>query len=617
MNVEENTGEMGNVEAQSETVETQAQTETANADVLEDVKANLGNDDENQTIEHEVWDYQSWSKEALLNELKEIKLNSLYSANKNKLKDLKIAFDSIFKEEKKNAYDAFIASGGEKDGFDYRDELSSKFFDLNKEVYDARKKQRNQQEEQRIENTKKKEFLLNQLRDLVDGDEATNTHKKIQEIQNTWKETGPVSQQSYRELNANYHGVLDRYYSRRSIYFELKDLDRKKNEEKKNAVIEKVEGLLSLTNTLDAVKQLNVFHGEYKNIGPVPQEKSEPMWEQLKIATDKVRARRDEFLKEYQVILDGNLEIKKGLVEKVRPYAEKTSEAISEWKDWTNEVLEIQKKWKDLGPSAREDKNETSNNFWGLSRQFFNSKKAYFAKLDGERGENLEKKKALCAKVDALKDAEDFKSTAEEIKLIQAEWKKIGRAPKAQNETIYQEFRSLCDHFFNRRSKHFDERDNEQEENFKKKEALVGKIDKLTKKSSKEDFEVLVKDYFEIGYVPRNKINASQKSFEKATSKFIDSLESLSENEVQELKLSVELGSVKGTPLEADFKRNKSNGIRKKIGGINDEISTYKNNLEFFAHSKNIDEIRADVDKKIALLDDELNILKEQLKLLK
>lgn len=614
MNVEENTGEIENVKETAQALDTH--TETADVVTLEERKEDLGNE-ASETTESETWDYQSWNKEDLFNELNKIKVDSLYKAPKNKLKDLKSAFDALFREEKKTAFDSFIASGGEKDGFDYRDELSSKFFDLNKEVQEARRTQRLQQEEQRVDNTRKKQHLLDQLRALVDGDEATDTHKKVQEIQNSWKETGAVTQQSYRELNANYHGVLDRYYSRRSIYFELKDLDRKKNEERKNTVIEKVEALLTMENTLDAVKVLNELHAEYKNIGPVPQEKSEPMWERLKQATDKVRARRDEFMKEYQVILDGNLEIKKSIVEQVTPFAEKVSESISDWKDWTKEVLDLQTKWKSVGPSAREENNQTSNQFWGLSRQFFNAKKAYFAKLDGEREANLEKKKALCAKVDALKDAEDFKSTAEEIKSIQAEWKTIGRAPKAQNESIYQEFRGLCDHFFNRRSKHFDDRESEQEENLKKKVEVVARISSLGKDASKEDFEKIVQEYYEIGYVPRNKINSSQKAFDKATSLFIDNLDGISDNELQELRLTVELGGVKGTPLEADFKKNKSNGIRKKIGAINDEIATYTNNLEFFAHSKNIDDLRADVDKKVAVLEAELKVFKEQLKLLR
>ena len=625
MNLEETTGEVSNTEATGlQNEENNATSDIVNeqspiAETAQQPSEVIGSeiDAVEEETQEEVWSFDGWTKEALFSELQTIKTESVIKAPKNKLKDLKIAFDTIFREEKKVAYDQFIEAGGEKDGFDYRDDLSTKFFDLNKEISELRKKHRVQQEEQRLENTRKKDFLLNQLREIIDGDEATNTHKKVQEIQNTWKETGAVTQQSFREQNANYHGLLDRYYSRRSIYFELKDLDRKKNEEKKNAVIDQVEELLKVENTLDAVKQLNDLHALYKSIGPVPQEKSEPMWEKLKAVTDKVRARRDEFMKEYQLVLDANLVKKQALVEKVTPYAEKDSASISEWKAWTDELLQIQKEWKDVGPIPRDNKSDVSNNFWSLSRQFFNAKKAYFAKLDSEKEGNLKKKEELCAKVDAIKDAEDFVATANEIKRLQAVWKTIGRAPKSQNDKIYEKFRGLCDHFFNRRSAHFDARDSEYVENFTQKEAVVEKIKGLTKESTKEEFEALIAEYFAIGFVPRNKINEAQKSFNAATSKFIDGLEGLENNELQELKLSVELGSVKGTAQEADFKRNKVSGIRKKIGGINDEISTYKNNLEFFAHSKNIDQLRADVDQKVEKLEVELGNLKEQLKLLR
>lgn len=565
----------------------------------------------------EHWDYEGLSKEELLASLKEIKAGEVTSAPREKLKEIKAAFSAIHSTEKKAAFDEFMASGGEKDGFDYRDETSQLFFDTFSEIKDIRRKNKIQKDEQRLENTKKKDLLLNQLRDLVEGHEEADTFNQVKEIQQTWKDTGAVSQAAYLEQNRNFHGLLDRYYSRRSIYFELKDLDRQKNEERKLAIIEKVEGLIGAHNTLNASKELNGFHDEYKAIGPVPQEKSEPMWQRLKEATDQVRAQREQFVKEHQVILEANLEVKKDILIRAIEYAERVVDSVSEWKALTDEVLELQGEWKKAGPMPNESRKELSDAFWLACRIFFAHKQEFFSGLDAVRKENLEKKKTLVEKVEKLKDSDDFGSAANEIKRIQADWKKIGPAPRAQNESIYQEFRGHCDYFFNRRSAQFEERELEYTENLTKKEAICVQIEQLNEKSTKAELTALLDAYFQIGFVPKNDVQKAQDRFSQATTKFIDTLKDLEGSELQELKLTVELGAVKGTPNEAEFVQKKTGYIRQQISGLNDEISTLKNNLEFFALSKNIDSLRADVDKKVAVLKDQLKELKEQLKILR
>jgi len=340
------------------------------------------------------------------------------------------------------------------------------------------------------------------------------------------------------------------------------------------------------------------------------------MWQALKEATDKVRLKREEFLKEYEVVLNDNLAQKTVLSEKMLGYESLNSDSISDWKTWTDEVMKLQEDWKKIGPIPRDSESNASNSFWNAARTFFNAKRAFFAKLDSERSENLKKKEELCERVEALKESDNFTDTANEIKRLQAEWKKVGRAPKAQNESIYQRFRAACDHFFNRRSEHFSAVDSEYENNYKQKTELIGSIQSLGTDASKEDFEALTAKFFEIGYVPREKVREVQKSFSDACHAYIDGLE-LDDQAAQEMKIAVELGSVKGTAQEAEFKKKKSHGIRQKIGKINDEIATYNNNLEFFAQSKNIDSIKKDVDEKVAVLKKELAELKQQLALLK
>jgi len=581
---------------------------------------------ENQNIEEVVavqeeeqassWDYEGWEKEQLLEELKTIKSQFAIKTSKAQLGDLKKAFEVIFREAKKIAFDKFIEDGGEKDGFDYRDETSDNFYNLYKDLITERKKHQQNQEEQKVLNEKKKNALVNELRELVSGTEDQETYKRIKEIQTEWKETGAVSQSSYRELNASYYALLDRYYNNRGIYNDLKKLDREKNKKKKIEIIESVEALIGSENSLEAVKQLNELHGAYKDSGPVEEADSEDLWQRLKAATDKIREERDAQIEIYKTQLDANLVLKQGLLEKILPYKEKDSDKIEEWKALTEEVLALKDEWQKVGPISRDSNSNVSDEFWTTFRTFFATKNAFFGKLDEKRNDNLAEKEGLCEKVEALQDSEDFRDTAETIKKIQGEWKKIGPAPRAQNEEIYKRFRKACDHFFDRRKADFGKKDEEYKGNLSLKNEVIEKITALTEKDSVESFEKLTEEFFAIGFVPRDKVKTIQNKFKAAADQFIDNLKDIDTNELETLKLNIELGAVKGTANEKDVIYKKSTAIRKKISSLNQDIATLNTNVEFFAHSKDIDNIRKDVENKVGIIQKEVDQLKAQLKIL-
>lgn len=566
--------------------------------------------------EPESYDYESSSKEELLAEIIQIQKENTKAISKSQLGDLKAAFDLIFRAERKAAFDKFMEEGGEKDGFDYQDRTGQDFYDAYKAILEAKKKNKIQQDEQRIANTKKKYQLLETLRELVDGEELEETFAKVKEIQKTWKDTGHVAQSDFHEMNANYHALLDRYYSIRSVYYDLKNLDRNKNLAIKVAIVEEAEKLLGSENTLQAVKDLNELHAQYKSVGPVPEKDSEPLWQRLKVVSDKIREERNEQIEVFKAQLKSNLELKKGILELLAPFESMNFDNIKEWTTQTNNIKLIQDGWKAAGAVPMADKKAINDEFWRICRAFYANKSSYFDKLDDERKNNLAKKKELITKVAALKDSENFKETAEKIQRIQGDWKKIGQAPRAVNESIYQEFRAECDHFFNRRSAHYDKMDLEFEDNYKAKSTICEKITKLEDASKKADFEKLVADYHAIGFVPRNKVGESQKQFLNVTNAYLDKLDGLDVEEIQSLKLGIELGAVKGTAAEKDFIETKVRSIRTKLSALNEEISTLNNNVEFFKHSKDIDNIRKDVDGKIAVVQAEVDKLKEQLKIL-
>lgn len=563
------------------------------------------------------YSYENLSKSDLIAEALRIKTNSAIAIGKSQLNDLKEAFENVFYAEKDVAYQKFLEEGGEKDGFEYLDNEAKTFFDTLKDISELRRKHKILQDEQKISNTHKKKQLVEDLRALVDGEETPGTFNQIKELQKKWKEIGQISQAEYYELNANYQAILDRYYSFRSIYFDLKSLDRDKNLSLKKEIILEAQGLLEKENTLEAIHALNDLHAQYKQVGPVPEEVSEELWQEFKAITDQVRDKRTAHVEAFKVQLDSNLEAKKQLLEKIAPYAEKQATSAKEWISLTEEMNALQNEWKKLGLVPEELKKEVNDTFWGLVRGFYANKNTFFGELDNERKRNQQKKLALIEKVNNLKNSEDFKNTAEEIKKIQGEWKKIGQSPKAVNESVYQEFRMACDYFFNKRSAQFDANEKEFATNLALKQDVIGKISRLTNSSQKLEFDTLVDEFHAIGFVPRNSVKAIQDEFVKATDVFIAKLSDLPEDEIQKMKLSIELGALKGTPAEKDFVQNKTRSLRSRISAVQEEIATLNNNVEFFANSKSFVSIKADVDKKVAVLNEEVAKIKEQLKILR
>ena len=562
-------------------------------------------------------DYSGFSKKELLEEVIKLKNNSLSETSKTQLAQLKESFEIVFNHEKEQAKLAFLADGGEKDGFEYQDIEAKLFFDALKEINEIKRKQKQLLEEQKIANSRKKKQLLDQIRLLIDGEETESTFKQVKEIQKAWKETGAVSQTDFYELNANYNALLNRYYSFRSIYFDLKNLDKGKNLTQKNLLVAEVLSLLSYENTLDAVKKLNEIHAIYKNLGPVPEDSSEALWQRFKDATDQVRDKRAAHVESFKLQLEANLELKKSLLPKIEAYAYVKANNAKEWITLTEELLILQNEWKSIGLAPENNKKDINDAFWAYCRAFFNNKNTFFGGLDLERKENHKKKLALIEKVKVLKNTEDIKKGADEIKKIQEDWKKIGQSPRAVHESIYQEFRAECDYFFSRRSEMFEARDLEFETNLLKKREVCVLISELNPDSNTAEFENLLTEFFAVGFVPKEKVLGVQKEFIKVTELYISNLKNLSEQELQALKLRIELGSIKGTSAEREFIITKTKTLRNKISGIQDEISTLNNNVEFFANSKSFASIKTEVETKIAILNKEVDKIKEQLKILK
>lgn len=574
--------------------------------------------DDHHDEDEEIPDYSEFSKEQLVEAIKEISKSDNFKKADRIINELKPVFDEIYEAEKKEALDKFLADGGEEADFAMKHDELNERFDANFQLYrDRRKKHYKELEHQKDENLKTKLEILDRLRDLVDGEETITGLNVIKELQKEWKSVGPVPGSQSKTLWANYNALLDRYYDQRSILFELKELDRKKNLEAKVELCVKAEELSQSEDVPYAIKHLNDLHEEYKHIGPVPKEEQEPLWQRFKAASDAIYEKRKEFVKNLKEIQTENLEKKQEIIEKLKPFLDFNSDRIKEWNAKTKEILAIQKDWEATGQVPKEDAKEINKNFWGNFKQFFANKHEFFKRLDSMREENLKKKQEFVEKAKELCESTEWNKTADQLKGLQRQWKEVGPVPEKFRESIYKEFKAACDKFFENKRAGSKDAQKEFEENLKAKEDIISQINGL-EPGDLDQLDAYEQAYGKIGFVPKEAIQKVKEDFSNAIQNFIDKSEDvLSDEQKEKVKLMAQITKIMAGP-NSDRKLNqKENSLRKKIGDLQNDIVTWKNNMEFFASSKTADKFKKEFEEKIEDAEKEISLLKKQLRIVR
>jgi hypothetical protein len=573
--------------------------------------------EEEEEEEHQL-DYSNYSKKQMVQVLESFLKEDNFSQVGRILKEIKKPFDDLIAQEQVDAYNKYIEEGGEKDGFEYRgDELDQRFMVAFNKLRDRKNEYFNSLEIKKEQNLKTKLEILEKLRELVDSEETGASIKALKELQVQWKEVGPVPSSQLKSLWANYNALLDRFYDNRSIYFELKELDRKKNYDLKNELCAKAEQLTTLDDIRDVIRQLNDLHEEFKHIGPVPQDDQEAVWERFKTASDAIYAKRKDYYEQLKQELKVNQIAKESLVEKVAAFAEFNSDKISEWNAKTKEIINIQKEWESIGSLPKERAKKVNKQFWAAFKGFFNKKGQFFKKIEEERKENLRQKQILVDKAEALKESEDFHSTSEELKNLQKEWKDIGPVPEKYRNEIFNNFKKACDHFFNRRRKNSQVVEKEFEVNLRGKEALCTELEQMIKSEEVDMKRVkaIEAEWGSIGFVPRNSIKKIHKRYTDAIEKITDKSD-LPDEEIHKLRFKAQFNNMNFGPGSERILQKKEGALRRQIATLENDINLWKNNIDFFASSKNADKLKQEFKVKIEKANEQLTNLKEQLKII-
>ncbi|HET9505443.1 MAG TPA: DUF349 domain-containing protein [Hymenobacter sp.] len=502
--------------------------------------------------------------------------------------------------------------------------------ELNKalqEFREGRARDAKAEDQSRTQNLARKQELLAQLRQLVESAETKDSSQKLKQLQADWKATGPVPQTDSQETWNTYHGLLDRYYANQGRFYELKELDRRRNQEAKENLIARAEALMAIPGINKALDELKKLHDEWKHIGPVPGEQREPLWQRFLAASEAVHLRRKEFVDVRSAQEGENLKVKQALLERVLPFAEFSTERVNEWRSRTDELQEIKKEWEATGPVPRAQADQLNKQYWNAYKAFFNRKNDFFKSLDSEKNTNLQAKYALIEQAEAAQQNPNFDEARTIIIRVQKEWKDIGRVPEKQADKIWKRFRAACDGVFERPKQETRQREERQSTASAEQAAHLDKLAQQVAALSPaepgtlEGFRGLITDWQTLdiaeGQPGTGTNDRGEEQFLALMGKYLDKTGGITPAEKENLLFQLEIARLKARPQAQQAFARKETNLRREIQELENDVATLQTNLDFFGRSKNADQLRAEYQGRMSESNERIAKLKKQLKQLR
>jgi len=577
--------------------------------ILDDTADEYGYEEhDGEIVENLEFDYSQHSKEELLVEMRTLFSEPSIINKKEQIEIIKTSFYKKHSAENAKKRKEFLEQGGDLTAYKVEpDPLEIELKEFYKNFKDLKAKHNEEIEKQKQVNLEKKFAIIAEIEKLTGNSDNTDslnkTFQDFKDLQQKWREVGPVPQQEIKNLWENYNYQIEKFYDYIKINKELRDLDLRKNLEQKMYLCEKAEELIIESNILKAFRELQKFHGQWRDIGPVPNEKREEIWERFKEATNKINKKHQDYFDIRKEEEKNNLKAKILLCEKAEELSTAEINAHKDWEDRSKEVVELQKIWKLIGFVPKKESNKIYDRFREACDEFFNKKRDFYSKTKSEQETNLQQKTELCIQAEALSDSTEWKKTTEEYIKIQNDWKTIGPVARRHSDAIWKRFRSACNKFFERKANHFANIDSEQDKNLQLKLELIEKVKAYQTADVAEDNLKALKDFqkewTEIGHVPIKNKDEIQKVFREAINSQFEKLNT-DDRKRNELKFANKLKSIQGTPKAQSKMRFEREKLVSQLERIRQDIQLWENNIGFFTKSKNAESLIKDVKRKIS-----------------
>ncbi|HQP89472.1 MAG TPA: DUF349 domain-containing protein [Bacteroidales bacterium] len=500
------------------------------------------------------------------------------------------------------------------------------FDKLWKQYLDRKKLLKDQYLQSLEDNYQKKLAILEQLKNIIDNNEIPlkEAFDHFNKIQEEWKDIGAVPHNKANDLWMRFNHYVDQFYKKVELLKEMIEIDQRKNLEAKIELCEKAESLLmdKSISTKEAYRQVYELFDQWKQIGPVPKDKKDEIWERFQAALDKIKENYRGSIESQKQRRESNLEAKKAIIDKMKQILSEEITTHDLWQKKTAEVQDLFNVWRSIGPVPQEFNETIWKEFKSLVDKFYQDKKEYYEILKTEWQENYNKKLSIVKQAENLVNSNNWKQDTQTIQKLQEEWKKIGFIPSEKNEYLWRRFRAACDQFFANKEMYFANLSTQEIENLSKKEAILKELDEFQfNNNPKEDIERLKniqRQWYEIGNVPYKDRQRIQDAFRQKINQLFDQLKGGRTDESDE-DFKQRLENILNNNSNSGIKEAKSElyNINNQIKKLQSDIQTWENNLSFFKASANAELLLQEYIKKIDNAKADLKFLEEKAKYLR
>jgi hypothetical protein len=591
-------------------------------DPLDEIEASNAEDaeDADNSERHELTekDYHAMSMEDLVNEFESLVNNRKIQVIRDHVDIIRSEFNAKFSQILEEEKEEFLADGGNSIDFRFSNPVKSKFNEVYKAYRTKQKAYYKNLESSLQANLSKRLEIIEEIKGLINVEENINTtYKHFKELQESWRNAGPIPRDKYNNVWNNYHHHVEIFYDFLHLNRDLRDLDFKHNLEQKLKIIGRAEELAKDDNSNRAFREIQALHKIWKEeLGPVEREKREEIWERFSTATKAIHEKRQVYFKELDKAFEKNLEVKHEIIAKIDEVTADDGNNHSAWQKKIKIVEDLRTQFFNAGKVPIKVNEETWAKFKESVRAFNRKKNSFYKGLKKDQYQNLQKKLELIKIAEANKDSKDFAVTTPLMKKIQSDWKAIGHVPRRESDKIWKQFKAACNAYFDKMHESKNAASEEETKAFELKTALLESMKKIKFSDDKKSNLKLIKEQVEawkaIGHVPYNKRSINKK-FNKAIDDLYNQLD-ISKKETELLKYNGKLATLSNDQRSLD---NEHNFIRKKIDEVKAEINQLENNLQFFSNVEDDNPVVKEVHQNIERHKNELTLWEEKLRKVK
>ena len=556
------------------------------------------------------------TKQEVVERLKQI-AQSDDNPDKDEIDLLKTVFYKLHVAEREARLKEYIEGGGDPTTYQIvPDEDEETFKEQMAVVREKRAKVFLEQEAEKQANLEKKLAIIERIKAMATSpDEANKSYNEFKELQQEWKDIKAVPAEKASELWRNYQLYVEQYYDLLKLNSEAREYDFKKNLEIKTKLCEAAEKLADEEDVISAFHQLQELHQQYRETGPVAKELREQIWTRFKAASTVINKRHQQHFEDLRAGEEENLARKTALCEKVEEIGKLENKGAADWEKHSKEIIDIQNEWKTIGFAPQKMNVKIFERFRAACDDFFGRKAEYFKALKATFSENIEKKKALVEKAQALADSTDWKATSDKLIALQKEWKTIGMVPKKLGDQLWQDFLGACNKFFEARNAAGAGQRNEEHANLEKKQGIIEQLKALAEnaaEATREKVQALTEEYNKVGHVPYKEKDKLYEAYHEVLDRIYKELNiSTKRRRLNDFKANIKNVAKRGE----EALDNERGRLARRFEQLKQEIQTYENNLGFLnASSKKGNSLIDEMNRKVQHLRDDLELVRQKIK---